>query len=264
VQAGVNRDTFVFDPSTDTWTPLGRFQDGRREAGGSVLLPGLEKILAVGGSASQTAEVIDTSQASPQWQYVAPLNFVRNHLNLVLLPDGTALAVGGGNDPLPGGPTLSAELYDPTTNTWTVLAAQQYGRQYHSTAVLLPDGRVISGGGEGTPGDTSVEIYSPPYLFQGPRPKIKQAPTEVTYGQTFSVSSRQAAEITKVVMMRPGATTHGFDQDQRYVGLSFSVVNGKLRVTAPANGEVAPPGWYMLFLVNLNGVPSVAKFVHVV
>lgn len=262
-EAGVNKTTLAFDPSTNTWTRIDRFRIGRREAGMSVLLSDLKTVLAAGGSATQTAETIDMSQPAPMWQFTGSLNRMRNHGNLVLLPDGTALAVGGGNDPLPGGPSPEAEVYDPATGTWTLLAPQQYERQYHSTAVLLPDGRVISAGGEGTLGATTVEIYSPPYLFQGPRPKIRSSPASIGYGGTFTVRSRQSSEIDSIVLMRPGATTHGFDESQRILSLDFVVDGQNLSVDEPANSTIAPPGYYMLIILKANGVPSVARFVLV-
>ncbi len=261
--AGEDNATNMLDLSTNSWSKSGSFVFGRRMAGGVVLLPGLQKVLAAGGSGTNTAELIDFSLPGPAWRYTAPMNMVRNHGNFVLLPDGTVAAIGGGYDPLPGGDSLNAEIFDPVAETWTLMAAQQYGREYHTSAVLLPDGRVISAGGEATIGDTTVEIFEPPYLFHGARPLITLAPTTLTYGQKVTVRSPDAATITKIALIRPGATTHGFDQDQRYVNLKFSLVNGKLKVTGPANGNVAPPGYYMLFLINSSGVPSIATFVHV-
>ncbi|MFN2589418.1 MAG: galactose oxidase-like domain-containing protein, partial [Actinomycetota bacterium] len=182
---------------------------------------------------------------------------------LVLLPDGTALAVGGGRV---GGfyrqPVLEAELYDPATGTWRLMAAQHVQRTYHSTAVLLPDGRVFSAGSDSGSQPETAEIYSPPYLFEGPRPTIGAAPDAVTYGQSFGVTTPDAADVARVVLVRPGATTHAVDFDQRFVQVSFARGEGGVQVAAPPKPTLAPPGYYMLFLVNSAGVPSVARFVH--
>ena len=113
------------------------------------------------------------------------------------------------------------------------------------------------------PDEKSAEFYSPPYLFKGPRPTISQAPAQVAYGSNFSVTTPDAASIASVSLIRTGAVTHFFDQNARYVPLAFQQVSGGLTVTAPANGNAAPPGLYMLFIVNSSGVPSIAPLVQV-
>ena len=140
---------------------------------------------------------------------------------------------------------------------------------YHSNALLLPDGTVAVVGGNPTQGayEPHIEIYSPAYLFNvdgraATRPSIASAPATVTYGSTFQVQTAEAADIASVVLMRPGAPTHAFDMDQRLVRVSYSVGSGVLNVIAPPNGSVAPPGYYMLFVLNSAGVPSVARFVQ--
>ena len=141
-------------------------------------------------------------------------------------------------------------------------------RLYHSEALLLPDGRVlISGGGRfngvNEPTDQfSAEFFSPPYLFKGPRPTIAGAPSQLSYGQNFTVQTPDAAQIASVSLIRFGAVTHATNMAQRFIPLSFSAGSGSLTVTAPVNANLAPPGNYMLFIVNANGVPSVAAIVH--
>ena len=202
------------------------------------------------------------SAKKPTWTYTGSMNYARYNENLVLLADGTVLAVGGGGG---GGrydnPVLTAELYTPSTGLWSVMAAQTIQRTYHSTAVLLPDGRVVSAGSDnGASTQVTYEIYSPPYLFNGTRPVISAAPTTLTYGQTFSITTSNASTIASVALVRPGATTHADDFDQRYVNLKFTVGNGTLTATAPASGNIAPPGYYMLVIVNTSGIPSVMPF----
>jgi len=158
---------------------------------------------------------------------------------------------------------LTSELYDPKTGQWSVLAAQTIQRTYHSTAVLLPDGRVVSAGSDnGESTQVTYEIFDPPYLFKGARPVIKSAPTSLTYNAKFKILTPEASSITRVALIRPAATTHADDFDQRYVDLTFTVGPGGVEATAPANGNQAPPGYYMLVIVNSKGVPSVMPFLQ--
>lgn len=137
-------------------------------------------------------------------------------------------------------------------------------RIYHSLAMLLRDGRVLTTGGNG---QENAQIFSPPYLFQrdgtpARRPVIGSVPTELVYGGTFQVGTPDPAEIAQVSLLRLGAVTHEYDQNQRFVPLAFTAGPGELCVDAPASGTIAPPGDYMLFLTSSDGVPSVAEYVH--
>jgi len=134
-------------------------------------------------------------------------------------------------------------------------------RGYHSVAVLLPDGRVLSAGGKW--GGKSAEVYSPPYLLKGSRPTISSAPASVSYGQSFSVGTPDATNISKVSMIPLTSTTHGFNMTQRFIKPTFSQATGGLNVTAPSNRNTTLPGPYMLFILDSNGVPSVAKIIRI-
>ncbi len=168
----------------------------------------------------------------------------------------------------PAGPP--GELWDPVAKTWKLGAEQLEGRAYHSTALLIPDGRVVSAGDDyNGPGgaDTgwntdTAEFYSPPYLFKGPRPTITGAPAGVAYNAQFAVDTPDT-DVTKAAMVGLGATTHANDMNQRYVPLALAPRSGGVTLTSPPNDKVAPPGYYMLFLLNANGVPSIARMVQV-
>jgi hypothetical protein len=201
------------------------------------------------------------------------MEYKRRQHNLTLLPDESVLATGGTGAPgfnNSEGSVFPAELWDPASQTWRTLAAGNEARLYHSEAVLLPDARVlVPGGGHPSGGGTdpdhfSAEIYSPPYLFQGPRPTITAAPATVRYGETFAVSTPDGASTAKVTWIRLSSVTHAFNMNQRINRLSFAPVAGGLDVTAPPNPRVCPPGHYLLFLVNGAGVPSVARVVRIV
>jgi hypothetical protein len=272
VDAGPNQTTRLFNPSTKAWSTVGTMNYGYRDHEAAVLLPGLQKVLISGGSPTHnsqgttftnTAEVIDFSSPTPAWAYTRSMNIGRYHHMLVLLADGTVLAVGGAQNGHYGSPVFVPELYNPTTGTWTGMPSQVGHRGYHSTALLLPDGRVLSAGSDSsTPWQQTLEIYSPSYLSQGARPVISSAPTNITYNSNFTLSTPDAGNITRVALIRPGAVTHSTNFDQRYVDLTWQVGQGQLTVATPPSPNMAPPGFYMLVIVNSNGIPSVMPFLQ--
>jgi hypothetical protein len=265
--------TRVLDIGAGTYGPVGAGTLPTRYGSFAYYQPG--KVLYTGGGAdygdpsSKQAAVLDMTGASPAWRPVAPMASGRYMHNLVVLPDGKVLAVGGAatvsqETPAPG--PLAAEMFDPATETWSTMAAERDPRMYHSTTLLMPDGRVMAAGGGrwSTARDYfTAEFYSPPYLFKGARPVIAGAPTGAAYGSTFAVQSPDAASIASVSLVDLGSNTHANDMSQRYVPLSFTVSGTTLTVQSPASGNIAPPGYYMLFLVNGNGVPSVAAMLQV-
>ena len=253
---------------TGRWTdgPRRNFGPWRGYGSAVMYLPG--KILYVGGGdpPTNTAEIIDLNQSNPSWVYTGSMAYARRQINATLLPTGDVLVTGGTGAPgfnNAAGAVHAAELWSPTTGTWTTLASNAVIRMYHSTSLLLPDGRVLhtgSGDGANAPRELSYELYSPPYLFRGARPSLTGfTPTVVGYGQTVRVDTPDGASITKVTFIRTGSVTHAMDQAARLVPLAFVAVSGGISVTLPASRTTAPPGPYMLFLVNRNGVPSVGR-----
>jgi hypothetical protein len=270
--AGPDTVNRALDVNSGTWTTIANSPFD----GGSAVMYRSGKILKTGTWGDSgvdypgdgRAAVIDLNQTTPTWRSVASMHFARQFHNLVALPDGNVLAIGGATS---GGgidstkAVLTPELWNAASETWTDLAPMQTPRMYHATYILLPDGRVlVAGGGRkgGAIDYPSAEIYSPPYLFKGARPTITSAPSTVTYGSSFTIDTPDASSIASVSLIRNPSMTHAFDENQRFQLLNFTQAAGKLTVTAPATGNLAPPGVYMVFVVNGNGVPSVAKFVR--
>ncbi|MBV1860566.1 MAG: DUF1929 domain-containing protein [Nannocystaceae bacterium] len=239
-------------------------------------------------------EQVDLTRAGDEalrWESLAPMGNSRANVSVVMLPDGKAWAVGGQtggqwndeeeDDDFVIDYIYETELYDPKTDVWTVTKALMHPRQYHHTATLLPDGRVLVTGGQdptragkllgGKERDIrSFEIYSPPYLFDEDgaprqRPSIPSEASRATYGETFElpVTLADAQAITRVVMISPNSETH-HTATGRFIELGFErITDDALAVTAPSTNTVATPGFYMLFVVDAAGTPSVAKFVQV-
>jgi hypothetical protein len=220
-----------------------------------------------GEVASNAAWVLDMTGGGQH--QTSSMALPRAWLNLTTLPDGNVLATGGKSDhdlSNQNGAAFAAEEWSPATERWTTLASNAVPRFYHSVALLLPDGRVLVGGGWGGAGGVDArqrtyEIFSPPYLFKGARPSIWSAPGAAGYGSAFTIGTPDAARIASVAITAPAAVTHNFDENNRFVPLSFSVVPGGLQITAPPNGNWAPPGPYLLWIVDSNGVPSVARWI---
>src|SRR5262245_47520376 len=263
--------TSILNMSTLQWTVV----DSRLIDGGSAVQLAPGKFLKAGtaadsgnsGVAQATAFTIDLTKPTAAWAPTGSMAFPRSFLNLTMLPDGSALATGGGTDRSAfntGNAVLPAEIWSPITGTWTTMASMVTPRLYHSTAVLLPDARVLVAGGGSDTGVTdqkSAEIFSPPYLFKGARPTIASAPSSVSYGSSFTIATPDNASIASVALVGATSVTHAFNQNQAFQTLSFETAPSGLKVFAPATANLAPPGHYMLFIVNSNGVPSVASFI---
>lgn len=295
--SGTNARTLLLKTSAPGgWTEIGFRAKAERQYAPAVMYD-VDKVVYIGGGndvprphqrdasrpPTNAVEVIDLSKKPPRWREIQAMHFRRRHHNATILPDGTILVTGGTrgggqpdngfNDLAPGQPVHAAESWDPVTEQWTELAAEEVDRCYHATAVLLPDATVLSaGGGEYRPGgrenppeDThrEAQIFAPPYLFKGARPWITSAPASVGYGEAFRVETPQPNEIGKVSWVRLPSVTHAFDQNQRINFLPFEAGAGGLTVTAPASANVCPPGHYMLFILSNAGVPSVANIVQI-
>lgn len=264
-------------------------RDGIDRSYGSFATFDVGKVLVAGGGnisedgqttvPTRTATVVDVNSGTSV-RSTNSMSVGRRQFNATALADGSVLATGGQSNSDDGlvdlqYPVFAAERWNPATAAWTVLSSASRVREYHSSATLLPDGRVMTGGG-GVCGvcttkgylEKNIEYFSPPYLYAAgsggklaTRPVIDSAPTTAAYGQPFSISSSQAGSIAKVGLVRLGAATHGDDQGQRYVPLSFTAAGSVLKANSPTTPDVAPPGYYMLFITNSAGVPSVAKIV---
>ena len=298
-------DTWLFHPPTPgrddaSWTALNPLPTHRHWATG-VLLAGTAtggntKVMLFGGADRDDHDpggdgrnypsvdsTIVYDDRTGKWSAGPSMRVPRSFANAVQLPDGKLAIVGGGTGE--DGATWNyrwhysadnkrVEIFDPATGTFTLGNAQAEGRTYHSTALLLPDARVVSlgddingptGPGSGVRTDTA-EIWSPPYLFDSSgaparRPVLESAPASIDYGEPFTVTA--SGSVSRAVLIAPGATTHDNDMSQRIVLLENPVpVAGGFSLEAPGTANFAPPGFYMLFVLDAQGVPSTARFVQ--
>jgi hypothetical protein len=262
--------SYGLDPGSWSWTTLKSLPGGDGAGSAGLMLPagpnGSNKVLMVGGltkgAAVATTETYDYANPAAGWSFASPMPTARAHTNVVQVPDGSAIAIGGNSSGLYNTGQTQTMSYDPATGAWTNLAVQSVRRAYHSTAVLLPDGRIMSAGDTGAGGGKqAIDFYSPPYLFKGPRPAIDSAPAQVDYGAGFSIAT-SGPTATRAVLMAPAATTHADEMNARHVELAVTPSVGGFTATGPTS-TVAPPGYYMLFVLTADGIPSTAKWVHV-
>ena len=271
------------DPTVNPWTELDR-QSAQRTGGNALLEPespaGSSRVLQIAGEVSgaatphATTERLDLDDAIPTWTFGPTLNYGRAYPNTIILPDRTLATIGGGVRPY-SSVGRKMELLAPGASQWTLGPKQDEDRAYHSTALLLPDGRVMSGGDDfspttdgtrqGSSPDDTIELYSPPYLYKGgTRPAITSGATRLAWNEAFSVGFTADASrpVSTAVLVAPGASTHGVDMHQRLVPLTVTGSSANtLQLLAPPNPNVAPPGRYMLFVLDSAGVPSIARWV---
>jgi hypothetical protein len=251
---------------TGSWSNVAVLNFGGVRDYGPAVMYDVGKVLDVGGSDPPTAtsEIIDLNATTPAWKFTGSMHFPRRQHNAVILPDGKVFIVGGskaGGFDTSTSPVLPTEMWDPATGQFTVMASIAVYRGYHSTALLLADGRVLSAGGN--VGGPNAQVFSPPYLFAGARPSIASAPVSAGYGQTVFIGTPDASSIKKVTLLREASVTHTNSMSQSFQSLSFTATSTGLNVTMPANANIAPPGYYMLFILNGSNVPSVASIIQV-
>ncbi|CAM5358520.1 hypothetical protein SPURM210S_02360 [Streptomyces purpurascens] len=283
---GTGSALYDYDANTVTQVPGLRKKD-ERDQSASVLLPPAQdqKVLTLGGGnidsnpeANRLTDIIDLKQPNPSYVAGPPIpqgtvdlgngpvpqtgDQGKMYVSAVLMPDGKVLETGGALHNR-ANPVYETSIFDPESETFDPVAVDPEARGYHSSAFLLPDGRVMTSGdnpGNGT-WNHDVSVYSPPYLFKGPRPTITSViDTEWTYGDTQRITVDRP--IAKAELIRPAAVTHSSDPNQRFVDLPLSVDGNNVNLNVTSNPNLAPPGWYMLFAVDANGVPSVAEWVH--
>ncbi|MGL4610517.1 MAG: NPCBM/NEW2 domain-containing protein [Trueperaceae bacterium] len=262
-----------------SWSSTYQRDTLNRVYGSSVMYePG--KILIMGGgtkdNVTDTAVTIDLNNGVTATATTS-MSSKRYNLNATLLPNGHVFVNGGNTSGINFDDTTSvysSEIWAPKTGQWGLGASAQKPRNYHSVALLLPDATVwtAGGGGCGTKcNQQSAEIYYPPYLFKkdgsgllASRPKLQEAPTSMMYNQSYTLSSTSTKNIQAVTLVALGSVTHAFNMGQRFIELPITSKSGNnLTVTSPANANFAPPGYYMLFVMNTNGVPSVARILQV-
>lgn len=287
-RAGPERLTDWLDLETGTWSDADAEDRNQIRYHGTAVMYDHGKILLAGGcpvgpeegwyeqcrdTVLATAEAIDLLDPDPVWRAVSPMAFPRHSHHATLLPDGTVLVTGGTDQPFifndEAAAILEAELWDPATESFTTLAPMDEPRHFQSAAVLLPDGRVlVAGGAFGTSAEDARfswtgQIFSPSYLERGARPVIAGAPAAVGYREDFEIETPDALKVARVTLVRLSASSQGWNGSQRMVRLTFSAGSGALRVDAPQDGNVAPPGFYLLFILNDQGVPSVGHTLQV-
>ena len=250
---------------------------GSRNQSASVLLPPAQdqRVMIMGGGpfdmhneagATGSTAIADLAAPAPGYTASAPLTMPRMHLCATVLPDRTVLVNGGSMmEESAAGAALEAEIYHPGSGTWTMAATSRVPRLYHSVALLMPDGKVITAGSnpQRKTEELRIEVFWPPYLFAGPRPSCTLAQTEAHYGQTLTAQIPNAADLSSTCLVRPGATTHASNAEQRLTDVPHQVTApDAVRLQMPDVATLAPPGWYLLFVVNTAGVPSHGAWLH--
>ncbi|MBX3402419.1 MAG: DUF1929 domain-containing protein [Phycisphaeraceae bacterium] len=281
--AGPHRDTFFLDLSTWTWgAAIDSLLPHCSDSSAVMFDAVLGRVLKAGGApvannptgAATDMAVVFGGPTSPTWTQVGNMNLARRDHNMVVLPDGKVVALGGCALPTPQSPVMRAEVFDPSTGQWTVDPVDvemAIPRWYHSSASLMDDGRVMTAGGDNynPPVCQNAQYYVPAYLQGNPLRSqwvMNAVPQVMEYGveYTISVVQVEGRTLKLAALTRLTTVTHGFDQDQRYVPLKFEMSGGQAKVTAPANAAVAPPGYYLLWVLDDLGVPCLrAAYVRI-
>lgn len=280
------RDPGLWSLADNGFTPVPGLRDANQlETSGSTWIGPVQnqRIMVVGGGgvgqsdlSTGRIDIVDLNSAAPRFTPGPSLPEGTRYPSLVTLPDDTTLITGGSRyyRGLNASDNHNARIFHPDTNTLSMAADPTIGRDYHSEALLLPDGRVITLGSNPlfadqknsitAPFEQRIEIYTPPYLFHGARPMITGATAVVARGGTGTFGVANPADVATVRLIRPSAVTHVTNVEQRSVALDFTASgNGTITVTVPGQPALVPPGYYMLFVTNKAGVPSLARWVQV-
>lgn len=281
----VGRAPGIWNLEDNTFRKVPGLRDATQtETSGSVLLPPAQDqryMIAGGGGVGESkrstarTDVIDLKQPNPRFTPGPDLDKPTRYPNMVITPDDRVVITGGSTGYRGEGRSdvLICNLYDPTSGTLTRVADPTVGRNYHAQAILLPDGRVVTLGSDPLYSDSDntkpgkfeqrIEVFSPPYLYQGRRPALTGGPEDLKYGTTATFSSSHPGAIKRARLIRPSAVTHVTDVEQRSVALPLTRRTGGIDVKVPTNTGLLPPGWYMLFVSDAHDRPSEARWVHV-
>ncbi|MFI1252411.1 galactose oxidase-like domain-containing protein [Streptomyces netropsis] len=283
--ADKGRKPGVWDLDANTFTPVPGLTDPElTETSASVLLPPAQdqKVMILGGGgvgesheATKRTAVADLKAAKPRFASGPDLPVGTRYLNAVLTPDDKVFTTGGSRDyrGKQGSDILGAQFYDPRVRAFDTMAAPTVGRNYHSEALLLPDGRIAVFGSNPLFGDEDdtrpgtfeqrIEVYTPPYLYRDKRPTLRTGPIEAERGGAVTLPTPAPGKVAAVRLMRPSAVTHATDVEQRSIALEATARADGLSVTIPKDPSLVPAGWYMVFLTDRDGTPSEAAWVHV-
>ncbi|MFD8448665.1 radical copper oxidase GlxA [Streptomyces coelicoflavus] len=281
----VGRDPGIWDVETNKFTKIPGMSDANMlETANTVLLPPAqdEKYMVIGGGgvgesklSSEKTRIVDLKADDPRFVDGPSLEKGTRYPQASVLPDDSVLVSGGSEDYRGRSDSniLQARLYHPGTNSFERVADPLVGRNYHSGSILLPDGRLMFFGSDSLYADKAntkpgkfeqrIEIYTPPYLYRDSRPDLSGGPQTIERGESGTFTSRAASTVKKVRLIRPSASTHVTDVDQRSVALDFKADGDKLTVTVPGSRNVVPSGWYMLFVTDGEGTPSKAEWVRI-
>ncbi|MGZ3099353.1 radical copper oxidase GlxA [Streptomyces sp. H72] len=281
----VGRDPGVWDVETNKFTKIPGMSDANMlETANSVLLPPAqdEKYMVIGGGgvgesrlSSEKTRIVDLKADDPRFVDGPSMEKGTRYPQASVLPDDSVLVSGGSEDYRGRGDSnvLQARLYHPESNAFEQVADPLVGRNYHSGSILLPDGRLMFFGSDPLYADKAntkpgefeqrIEIYTPPYLYRDSRPDLSGGPQTIERGESGTFTSRSASTVKKVRLIRPSASTHVTDVDQRSIALDFEADGQKLTVTVPENKNLVQSGWYMMFVTDGEGTPSKAQWVKV-
>ncbi|MEV7288081.1 kelch motif-containing protein [Streptomyces sp. NPDC093252] len=281
----VGRDPGIWDVDTNEFTKVPGMSDANMlETANSVLLPPAqdEKYMVIGGGgvgesqlSSEKTRIADLKADEPEFVDGPSLEKGTRYPMASVLPDDSVLISGGSEDYRGRGDSniLQAHLYDTESNSMERVADPLVGRNYHSGSILLPDGRVMFFGSDSLYADKAntkpgefeqrIEIYTPPYLYQGAQPTLSGGPDSIERGESATFTSQHASSLKNARLIRPSASTHVTDVDQRSIALDMEVSGDEVTVTVPESRNLVQAGWYMLFVTDDQGTPSQAQWVRI-